>query len=112
MKLSRIPGHEPTVKHSFALKQSTTTMLQQYQDMYLAATGSEVTMKDMVEQMLLDFMADDKAFQKALRQKNEAAAAAAAPAPAAPAALAQSSESTGGDYADSEHFRPMGSDNS
>jgi hypothetical protein len=111
MKLSRIPGHEPTVKHSFALKQSTTTLLQQYQEMYLAATGSEVTMKDMVEQMLLDFMGDDKAFQKALRQKAEAAAAPsnAAPAPAAPA---QPSAAVSEGYADSEHFRGINSDNS
>ncbi|KVP16928.1 DUF2274 domain-containing protein [Burkholderia ubonensis] len=84
MKLSRIPGHEPTVKHSFAFKQSTTALLQQYQEMYSSVTGAEVSLKDIVEQMLLDFMADDKTFQKEL--KKPAASAQAPSAPAAPAA--------------------------
>lgn len=84
MKLSRIPGHEPTVKHSFAFKQSTTTLLQQYQEMYAAHTGIEVSLKDVVEQMLLDFIADDKAFQKALRQRQDSAPAAPAAAPTTP----------------------------
>lgn len=103
MKLSRIPGHEPTVKHSFAFKQSTTALLQQYQELYSSLTGAEVSLKDVVEQMLLDFMADDKAFQKAIRQKQEPAAQPAqapAPAPAhfAPVA-AQEARSSGGDSA-------------
>ena len=96
MKLSRIPGHEPTVKHSFAFKQSTTNLLQQYQEMYAAHTGIEVSMKDVVEQMLLDFIADDKAFQKAIRQKQESAAVAAPAGQAAP-----KSEATFGAGADS-----------
>lgn len=89
MKLSRIPGHESTVKHSFAFKQSTATLLLQYQEMYASHTGIDVSMKDVVEQMLLDFIADDKAFQKAMRQKQEAAAqpAPAQSAPVAPAAV-------------------------
>lgn len=78
MKLTRIPGHEPTLKQSWALKTSTVTLLQQYHDMYVAATGAEVSLKDVVEQMLLDFMAEDKEFQKALRQKRDGAPAAPA----------------------------------
>lgn len=94
MKLSRIPGHEPTAKQSWALKVSTVTQLQVYHEMYVAATGADVSLKDVVEQMLLDFMGEDKAFQKAFRQKLEAAAAmpvaASAPVAAAtPAAPAQ-----------------------
>lgn len=102
MKLSRIPGHEPTVKHSFAFKQSTTSLLQQYQEMYSNLTGAEVSLKDVVEQMLLDFMADDKAFQKAIRQKQEPAAQqAVAPNPVASTAplIAQDSRSAGGESA-------------
>lgn len=72
MKLSRIPGHEATVKHSFAFKQSTTSLLQQYQELYASHTGMEVSLKDVVEQMLLDFMAEDKAFQKQLKQRQDA----------------------------------------
>lgn len=97
MKLSRIPGHEETEKQSWALKVSTLTQLKAYHEMYVASTGTVVSLKDVVEQMLLDFMGDDKAFQKAFRQKLEAAAAAQAapaatpaPAAAAPAAPAPS----------------------
>lgn len=75
MKLSRIPGHEATVKHSFAFKQSTTALLVQYQAMYASHTGLEVSLKDVVEQMLLDFMAEDKAFQKQLKQRQDASGA-------------------------------------
>ncbi len=94
MKLTRLPGHESTVKHSFAFKQSTAELLLQYQQMYAAHTGIDVSLKDVVEQMLLDFMADDKAFQKGLaRQKQEAAGKPAAPA--ADALSAQASDSAG-----------------
>lgn len=93
MKLSRIPGHEATAKQSWALKVSTVNQLQAYHEMYVASTGADVSLKDVVEQMLLDFMGDDKAFQKAYRQKLEAAAAAqASPAPAAQAAPAVSAQ--------------------
>jgi len=69
MKLSRIPGTESTVKHSFNFKQSTSTQLAQYHELYMKTLGVEVSLKDVVEQMLLDFMAEDKAFQKSLKQK-------------------------------------------
>lgn len=99
MKLSRIPGNEPTVKHSFAFKQSTMTLLQQYQEMYMAVTGAEVYMKDMVEQMLLDFMTDDKAFQKALRQKQESAHVPVTPAvPPAIPVVAEVAEASASGY--------------
>ena len=68
MKLSRIPGHEATVKHSFALKKSTSDLLQKYQELYSKSLGVEASLKDVVEQMLVDFMADDKTFQRSLRQ--------------------------------------------
>jgi len=80
MKLTRLPAHEKTVKHSFAFRQSTASQLQQYQEMYKEVTGADVPLKDVVEQMLLDFMRDDKDFQKFLRQKVEAQAAATAAA--------------------------------
>ncbi|KVP75083.1 hypothetical protein WJ96_04780 [Burkholderia ubonensis] len=79
MKLTRIPGHEQTVKQSFALKQSTMTQLQQYQEFYLAETKAEnVYVKDLVEQMLLDFMREDKDFQRFVKQKDTPAAPVAA----------------------------------
>jgi len=68
MKLSRIPGHEPTVKHSFSLKKSTSDLLEKYHSLYQRVTGVEVPLKDVVEQMLLDFMGEDKTFQKELKK--------------------------------------------
>lgn len=100
MKLSRIPGHESTVKHSFAFKQSTAALLLQYQEMYATHTGIDVSLKDVVEQMLLDFMSDDKAFQKELARKKQAASA-PAPAPAEPKAAASATndvDSGSGDF--------------
>ena len=68
MKLSTIPRTEATIKHSFALKKSTTDGLHQYQELYKKTHGVEVALKDLVEQMLVDFMAEDKTFQKSLKQ--------------------------------------------
>lgn len=87
MKLSRIAVHEPSVKHSFTLKQSTTDLLERYRKEYSKVAGTDVKLKDLVEQMLLDFMAEDKAFQKVLRTAEpEAKPRQAAPvAPASPA---------------------------
>lgn len=68
MKLSRIPGSEATLKQTFALRASTLARLQQYQSCYKAEHGTEVSMKDMVEQMLMTFMQEDKAFQRFLKQ--------------------------------------------
>lgn len=89
MKLTRLPGNEPTVKHSFAFKQSTANLLVKYQKAYSEMIDAEVSMKDVVEQMLLDFIGDDKAFQKKLRDVpvKEAAKPSPAPTPAAAPAV-------------------------
>jgi len=93
MKLSRIPGIEPTVKHSFSLKQSTWDQLEGYVQFVKEQTGVEVVLKDVVEQMLLDFMGDDKVFQKYIKQ---ASAPVSSTPPVAPVAGAQAySGSTG-----------------
>lgn len=68
MKLSRIPGSEAAVKQSFAFKASTVARLQQYQACYNAEEGVNVAMKDMVEQMLNQFMDGDKDFQRFVRK--------------------------------------------
>jgi hypothetical protein len=67
MKLSPIPGHEPTSKVQFSWKTSTVEQLQQYIAFYKTQTGVEVSMKDVTEQMLLDFMKEDKDFAKFLK---------------------------------------------
>lgn len=67
MKLSPIQKTEATVKHTFALKVSTTEALHRYQELYKKTLQSEVSLKDLVEQMLVDFMVNDKDFQKHLK---------------------------------------------
>lgn len=96
MKLSRIAINEASVKHSFTFKQSTTDLLERYRKEYSKVAGSDVKLKDLVEQMLLDFMADDKVFQKKLRNaaEPEAKSSQVSPAPAAPASAVQDQGST------------------
>lgn len=69
MKLPYIPSNEASVKMTFSFKQSTGDKLAKYQACYKAEHNIEITMKDMVEAMLTDYMADDKAFQKFLKQQ-------------------------------------------
>lgn len=71
MKITRIPGHESTTKMSFALKDSTLSQLEHYRTLYKNETGSSVSLKDLVEQMVLDFMKEDKEFQRALKQMQD-----------------------------------------
>lgn len=72
MKLKNIPGNEPTIKQSFAFRKSTVDTLQRYQHCYKVEHGTEVSMKDMVEHMLVLFMAEDKSFQQHLRKPGSA----------------------------------------
>jgi hypothetical protein len=98
MELPRIPGHEQSVKHSFAFKQSTTNQLQQYQAYYESTYGAEIPLKDLVEHMLLNFMAKDKGFQKHLRapEPGQGQAPAAGPAASSAGASASAGASHGG----------------
>ena len=68
MKLSPIPGNDALVKHALSLKTSTDTQLKHYQACYKDTHGTEVALRDMMEQMLLRFMAVDKDFQKWLKK--------------------------------------------
>jgi len=79
-KLTRIPGSEATVKHSFTLRKSTSDQLQAYHAYYCTALGldpEKVALKDVAEQMLLDFMNSDRDFQRS--QTTDAAVKPAAP---------------------------------
>lgn len=89
MKLSYIPANETTVKLTFSFKKSTTDKLAQYQACYKAEHNGDINMKDMVEAMLTEFMSDDKAFQKFLKQHGDK--------PVAPPA-AKSAQSEEGHY--------------
>ena len=67
MKVSKIATVEQTKKRSFSFRASTVNQLEAYQSAYEEAFGVKVEMKDLVEQMLLDFMRDDKTFQAKLK---------------------------------------------
>ena len=72
MKLTRIPGVEPTVKQAFTFKRSTVELLLAYQQACVESVGGvDVVYRDLVEQMLLDFMAEDKAFQRYLKDQEK-----------------------------------------
>lgn len=102
MKLTRIPGAEQTVKHSFSLKASTTAHVQAYHRLYCQKFGLDprtVPLKDIVEQILIDFMANDRDFQRQLAEQEQKAGGQAASkpanapvAPSLPAASSASSE--------------------
>lgn len=67
MKLSQIPGVGPSAKLSLSVRKSTFDMLKHYQEAYSKMAGIQVALKDVLEQMVLDFMRDDKEFQKYLK---------------------------------------------
>lgn len=67
MKLSRIPGIEPSVKQSYSFKLSTVEALNHYKDACESAAGVDVGLRDLVEQILIDFMSSDRTFQRYLR---------------------------------------------
>lgn len=69
MKLSKISGLEPPVKLSLNFKRSTVDLLERYQAQYKATHGTEASLKDISESMLLAFMAEDKSFQKFLKEQ-------------------------------------------
>lgn len=74
MKLTKIAGAEKTSKQAWNLRESTVNNLAHYQEMYKKETGNVVSLKDVAEQMLNDFMKEDKHFQAFLRQQTEAKA--------------------------------------
>ncbi|MEX3983627.1 DUF2274 domain-containing protein [Paraburkholderia sp. EG287A] len=67
MKVSQIATVEKTSKRSFSFRVSTVKQLEAYQKAYEEEFGVTVEMKDLVEQMLLDFIRDDKTFQAKLK---------------------------------------------
>lgn len=98
MKLLHIPGLEQTTKLQHSYKNSTVASLNRYVEFYREQTGHDVSLKDVMEQMVLQFMGDDKVFQKFIKDaaakeesKPKAKPVAAAPSPAPVAAPATAS---------------------
>ena len=64
MKLAPLPIQETSVKLSLTFKKSTADLLDYYQACYEEAYNQEASPRELIESMLLKFIADDKDFQK------------------------------------------------
>jgi len=75
MKLARVTSNERNERINVTLKQGTVAMLKAYQEAYKAKHGDEITQNHLIESILLDYMRDDKEFQKSLSASKGAKAA-------------------------------------
>lgn len=64
MKLAKVTSNEPTERIAIGMKQSAVLTLKSYQEFYKTSYGEEIALNQLVENMLLEFMKDDKEFQK------------------------------------------------
>lgn len=64
MKLSKIAPKEPTVRMPVTVKKSTVEMVEAYRTFYAAHYSSEIEASRLIEEILLTFIKEDKAFQK------------------------------------------------
>jgi hypothetical protein len=71
MKLAEVTSNEPTERIAVSVKASTHANLKAYRDSYKATYGKDVTMSEMIEKMLMQFMGEDKNFQKYLSQSSK-----------------------------------------
>lgn len=73
MRLKKLSPKEPTVRINQSLKASTVTLLDRYQAQYQAVYGEPIERQNLIEQMLLDYMAGDKDFQRELAKEKATA---------------------------------------
>lgn len=66
MRLQKLSPKDPAVRITQSLRQSTLDTLDAYQAAYQGTYGEPIERQSLIEQMLLDYMASDKDFQKAL----------------------------------------------
>lgn len=66
MKLAKVTKTDPLERLSASVHRSTADALRRYQSFYKENTGDDIALGLMVEEMLKDFMARDRAFQKYL----------------------------------------------
>lgn len=69
MRLKKLPPKEPIIRVTLGLRASTSEQLDAYQANYLAVYGEPIDRSNLTEQMLLDYMANDREFQKTLAAK-------------------------------------------
>jgi hypothetical protein len=66
MKLKKVTSNDPVSRVPLTFHESTLRMLKHYQQMYQDTYGDTITQSHMVEELLKDAFASDKAFQKYL----------------------------------------------
>ena len=68
MKLAKVTSNEPTERIAISMKVSAITSLKAYQECYKATYGEDIALNQLIENMLVDYMREDKEFQKTLAQ--------------------------------------------
>lgn len=74
MKLPKVTSSDPMKREALSLHQSTVDQLQAYRQYYKSIHGDEISMSQLVEEMVKRFMRDDRDFQKVLAAKPAAGA--------------------------------------
>jgi hypothetical protein len=80
MKLAKVSANEPSERFAVSMKVSAHNSLKAYQEFYKATYGEEISLNQLIENMLVDYMKDDKDFQKAIVKSGVPSAKPAAPA--------------------------------
>jgi hypothetical protein len=71
MKLAKVTSNEPSERIAIGMKQSAVSTLKAYQEFYKTSYGEEIALNQLVENMLVEFMKDDKEFQKVIALNNK-----------------------------------------
>lgn len=89
MRLRKVTHNDPAERLAVSVRQSTMQMLDEYQAHYARVYGETIERSQLVEEVLRDYMTNDKAFMKA-RQPQTNKPTAPKSAPASPAAVGSS----------------------
>jgi hypothetical protein len=64
MRLKKVTSNDPIERLAVSVKRSTQLMVETYRDYYRTTYGEEIERSHLVEEILRDFMLQDKGFQK------------------------------------------------
>ena len=82
MRLKKVTQNDPVVRLAVSVRTSTQDLLDQYREHYKQTYGEEIERSHLVEEILRDYMASDRDFQKALTEPEAAASGKASKASA------------------------------
>jgi hypothetical protein len=80
MKLRKVTQNDPITRLAVSIRSTTERRLEAYRAHYEATYGEPIEKSNLVENILLDYMRDDKDFAKALATQDATKAAPKAPA--------------------------------